>query len=59
MNAADVKELMRLKGWRDEDAAFHLAVSARTIYNWKKLGCSRKGEAKRLRRLLEAAKEKE
>lgn len=57
MTSTEIRFLLRLKGWnRDEEAAARLGVSLRTIYNWKRKGCPRKGEAKRLRRMLEEAR---
>lgn len=59
ISAAEIKELIKLNGWRDEEAASECGVSLRTIYNWKRKGCSRKGEAKRLLKRLEASRNRE
>jgi len=56
VNAAEVKLLLRLTGWSDEQLAVRMDTSARTVFNWRKKGCSRKHFSKGLRRLLEQAK---
>jgi len=57
MTAKEIKELYDLEGHRSyQDAADAWLHSLRTVYNWLRKGCSRKGESKRLRARLEAAR---
>lgn len=56
MKASDVKELLRLKQWSQAKLAASQMVSDRTVRNWIKRGTSRKGDSKRLMRLLNQAR---
>jgi hypothetical protein len=59
MTAKEIKELYDLEGHRSyQDAADSWLHSLRTVYNWLRKGCPRKGESKRLRARLEAARGK-
>lgn len=53
MSAEEVRQLFKAEGFaQDEEAAIAWGVSMRSVYNWKKKGCPRKGQSKQLRQRL-------